>query len=394
MHPDLRSSLQEELSRLEADHRLRACPLHEGSSRANPRVDGRPAISFSSNDYLGLACHPALAQAAAAAASRSGFGAGAARLVSGEFPEHRELESSLALFLGYPSALLFPTGYQANIGVLCALAGPDDLILSDAANHASLIDGCRLSKATIAIYPHLDSAGAAALLETSSERRFRRTLIVTESVFSMDGDVAPLPDLREIASRRGAALVIDEAHALGALGPGGRGICRQLNIEPDVLIGTLGKSFGTFGGFVVGVPELRAILINRARTFLFTTAAPPPLVAASSAALTIINSSEGDLRRKRLLSNVAALTTAIPALQNRADAIGVATPIVPIILGREEIALSASSHLRSRGFFVQAIRPPTVAPGTSRLRITLSAEHTPEQITSLAAALAEIYPTH
>jgi 8-amino-7-oxononanoate synthase len=380
----LAESLARELRDLAGADRLRACPPMAGPHRTSPVLAGRPSLSFCSNDYLGLADHPALAQAAAQAVARSGFGAGASRLVAGDLPEHRELEEGLAAFLTLPAALLFPTGYQANLGVITTLAGRDDLVVSDAANHASLIDGCRLSRAEIAIYPHRDAHAARSLLAAAGTRH-RRRFLVTESLFSMDGDVAPLPDLAAAARAHDAALVVDEAHALGALGPGGSGLCRQTGVVPDVLIGTLGKAFGGHGGFVAGTADLRAILVNRARTFVFTTAAPAPTAAAGLAALHLISSADGDARRSSLRARIQQLRDALTLPPSD-------SPILPVILGSDRAALDASAALRARDLFVQAIRPPTVPEGTARLRITLSAAHHPPEVDLLAAALRELTP--
>src|SRR5947209_3361981 len=272
----------DDLDRLQA---RRACPELSGRSRVHVAVASRPALSFASNDYLDLAADPRVAAAAAETAQREGYGASAARLVSGDLPAHRELERRLASFLDRPAALVFPSGYQANLGVVAALAGPDDLIVSDALNHASLIDGCRLSRARVAVFPHANAAAAAAALATASAAR--RRLIITESLFSMDGDTAPLPDLAEVARTSDAILVVDEAHAIGVHGPAGRGLCAGAGVVPDVLVGTLGKALGAGGGFVAGSPVLREYLVNRARTFIFTTALPAPVAAAASRALEI-----------------------------------------------------------------------------------------------------------
>jgi 8-amino-7-oxononanoate synthase len=378
----LAAALAEELHALEQSDRLRACPPLAGTTRTRPTLDSQPVLSFCSNDYLGLAGHPALQQAAATAALSSGFGAAASRLVSGDLPEHRQLEAALAALVGAPTALLFPTGYQANIGLITALAGRDDLIVSDAANHASLIDGCRLSRAEIRVYPHRDAAAAADLLR-SPGRRHRRRLLITESLFSMDGDIAPLAALAQVAADHEAALLVDEAHALGALGPRGAGLCRGAGIVPDALVGTLGKAFGSQGGFVAGTPALRSILVNRARTFIFTTAAPAPLAAAARAAVELATGPEGDQLR-------ALLADRIRQLEDALDRPPTGTPIVPVVLGPDRAALTASASLRSRGLFVQAIRPPTVPEGTARLRVTLSAAHRPEEVDRLAAALREM----
>jgi 8-amino-7-oxononanoate synthase len=375
--------LEAELAELASRHRRRACPELEGSSRQRPTVGGSPLLSFCSNDYLGLASHPALLAAAVETAREEGFGAGAARLVSGDLPSHRRLESELAAFVGRPTSLLFPTGYQANVGIVTALAGPSDLIASDAANHASLIDGCRLSKATVEVFAHGDPAAAARALDRRGS--FRRKLLLTESLFSMDGDRAPLADLASIASAHDAIFVVDEAHALGVCGPGGRGLCAEAGLQPDALVGTLGKAFGASGGFVAGSAHLRDYLVNRARTFVFTTALPPAVAGAARAGLNLAAGPEGDARRRRVQSSRARLGE---ALGGRLPA-GVG-PILPLVLGSDERALKASERLRARGLFVPAIRPPTVPEGTARLRLTVSSEHTDDEIGLLARALVEV----
>jgi 8-amino-7-oxononanoate synthase len=384
---DFAAVLQSELDSLERTDRLRSCPEVSGPTRQHLVVGPDPAapqlLSFCSNDYLGLASHPALAAAGNAAAQNQGFGAGAARLVSGDLPAHRALEARLATFLGRATALLFPTGYQANLGTLTALAGPEDLIASDAANHASLIDGCRLSRATIAVYPHGDVEAARVGLNRAGT--FRRRFLVTESLFSMDGDAAPLAALAELGAAADAILIVDEAHALGALGPGGRGLCAAAGVVPDVLIGTLGKAFGAAGGLATGAAALRSTLVNRARTFVFTTALPPPVAAAAAEAVTLLSGSEGDERRRRLAANQAHLHKSLAGRVPSTPG-----PIVPVIIGPDAAALAASAQLRARGLFVPAIRPPTVPEGTARLRVTLSSEHTPAEIDRLCDALLEL----
>jgi 8-amino-7-oxononanoate synthase len=321
-----------------------------------------------------------------AAAATEGFGAGAARLVSGDLPAHRALERDLAAFTGRPAALLFPTGYQTNLGVIAALAGPGDVIASDAANHASIIDGCRLSRASVSVFPHADAAAARAALAAGPTAR--RRFLVTESLFSMDGDSAPLASLAQVAADTDAVLVVDEAHALGALGPDGRGLAAEAGVTPDVLVGTLGKAFGSSGGFAAGDPALRAFLVNRARTFVFTTALPPPVAAAASAALALAAGPEGAARRARLAENIDRLGARLLAagLLQRPPR----SPIVPVVLGADARALAVSAALRSRGFFVPAIRPPTVPEGTARLRVTLSAAHAAADVDALADALMEV----
>ncbi len=384
----LEDSLQAELDQLNQLHRRRACPEVSGLSRVHLSLGERqPLLSFASNDYLNLAGDPRLAAAADASARRDGYGASAARLVSGDLPAHRELESALCGFLQRDAALLFPTGYQANIGALTALAGPDDLIVSDALNHASIIDGCRLSRARVAVYPHADVSAADALLAAGPTAR--RRLLVTESVFSMDGDRAPLAALADVARRRQAALVVDEAHAFGVLGPSGRGVSAELGVIPDVLVATLGKALGAAGGVVSGSRALRDILVNRARTFIFTTAPPPPVAAAATQGLAIAAGPEGDQRREQLAGLARSLRDHLARLGRGTDRSG---PIFPYLIGTDQDALGVSAELRRRGFFIPAIRPPTVPPGTARLRITLSAAHAPADLDRLAHALAEVAP--
>jgi 8-amino-7-oxononanoate synthase len=396
----LRDALRQELSDLESRGRLRSLPPLTGPGRIETSVGSNPVISFSSNDYLGLASDPRIADAASRANLEHGFGAAASRLVSGDLPPHRAFEAAIASYLERPAALLFPSGYQTNLGVLTTLAGPQDLVVSDALNHASLIDGCRLSRATVRVYPHADAGAARALLTDPTAATYRRRFLVTESVFSMDGDVAPLAALTAIAHGTSTALIVDEAHALGCLGPRGRGLCHQDGVVPDVLIGTLGKSLGSAGGFAAGVPELRSILENRARTFLFTTASPPSLAAAATVALGIIDSSEGESRRNRLADNIRILRSGLrrsfptlpilPSLPSLASSEPPLTPIVAIVLGPDRRAVAASQALREQGFFVQAIRPPTVAEGTARLRATVTADHTPAHVEGLLSALRTV----
>ena len=385
--PILDSDLQAELLLLEAQGRSRSCPAAAGPSRTNPTVDGQPLVSFCSNDYLGLSRHSALAAAAAAAIARSGFGASASRLIVGDLPEHRELEAALSAYLNMEAVLLFPSGYQTNLGVLAALAAPGDLVLCDHANHASIVDACRLSRARPSFYRHLDVSSAEKRL-LSLAPAARRKLLVTESLFGMDGDIAPLADLAALASKHGAALVVDEAHALGLLGPGGRGLCHEAGVTPDVLIGTLGKAFGSAGGFAAGSSILRKYLVNRSRTFIFTTAPPPPVAAAALAALDIIRGDEGNARRNVLAERVLQFRSRLPPKARHLRQ----SPIFPIILGPDHAAVAASHALRARGFFVQPIRPPTVPDGTARLRITLSASHRPTDVDAFATALAPLIP--
>jgi 8-amino-7-oxononanoate synthase len=378
--------LAAELEALDRQGRLRVCPAAGGASRIETTIDGQPFVSFCSNDYLGLAAHPELTLAACQAAVLSGFGAGASRLVSGTLPDHQYLESALASLVGLPAALVFPTGYQANLGVITALAGPSDLVVADRAAHASLIDGCRLSRAKLAFYPHLRVDKAEQHLARLGPRA-RRRFLVTESVFSMDGDLAPLSQLNALAKAHDATLIVDEAHAIGVLGPLGAGLCAQGSIVPDVLIGTLGKAFGAAGAFVAGSPLLRQYLVNRARTFMFTTALPPTVAAAALRALAILRSPEGERLRTQLAANVSTFRSLVGLPPDPLP-----SPIVPIPLGNDQAALRASQYLRDCGLFVQPIRPPAVREGTSRLRLTFSALHTSEHLSSLAQAIRSIPP--
>jgi len=310
------------------------------------------------------------------------------------------------MFLGRQATLVFPSGYQANLGVLTALAGSEDLIVSDALNHASIIDGCRLSRAQVAVYPHADARAAARLLAEAS--RFRRRILVTESLFSMDGDAAPLGALAEAATATDAILIVDEAHAFGTLGPGGRGLCAAAGVAPDVLVATLGKALGAAGGFVAGDRALRDILVNRSRTFIYTTALPPPVAAAADAALDLVAGTEGDRRRGLLHQHrvwlddqlkalgvgqaapeVARATATDPPVPTSGAPSPIRGPIVPILMGSDARALAASAALAARGIFVPAIRPPTVPAGSARLRVTLSAAHVAGDLIALVAALAE-----
>ncbi|MEO5767743.1 MAG: 8-amino-7-oxononanoate synthase [Polyangia bacterium] len=380
----LESEFQAEVDGLSTACRLRTTTPYSGRERTRPSTaQNRELISFATNDYLGLSSAATVRAAACQSIEQSGAGSGASRLVTGETPYHRELEVALAAYLGVEDALLFPTGYQTNIGVLTALAGPNDLIVSDAANHASIIDACRLSRAHVAIYPHLDAKAATAALAHPSS--FRRRILVTESIFSMDGDRAPLTELASAARAQGAGLVVDEAHALGVTGPDGRGVAADCGVMPDVVVGTLGKAMGSHGGFAAGTALLRRILINRARSFIYSTAGPPSAAAAALAALTIVRSPPGQELRER-----AAFLAAHARLGLRSA--GIDAPgqdlILPVIIGQEHDALRVSRDLLSRDLLVPAIRPPTVPAGTSRLRITISAAHTTQEVDRLVDGLA------
>lgn len=347
-------------------------------------IDGRPALMLCSNNYLGLADHPRVREAAADAAMRWGVGAGASRLVSGTMTVHRRLEERLAAFKGTRSALLFGSGYLANTGVIAALAEKGGMVFSDELNHASLIDGCRLSGAEIFIYDHCDPDHLAWGL---SKARDRGALVVTDSVFSMDGDVAPLEQIIDVAQRHGARTVVDEAHATGTLGKGGRGAVADAGLtgEVDVIVGTLGKSLGSYGAFVACDDVISDWLVNRARTFIYSTAPPPPAIAAALAALNLL---ESEPRRvDRLAANSRALRTALR--DEGFDIEEQATPIVPLVIGESGPAVELAEELLSRGYFSQAIRPPTVPEGTARLRLSTMATHKPAELRTAARTIRQ-----
>jgi 8-amino-7-oxononanoate synthase len=332
-------------------------------------LDGQSVISFASNDYLGLTTHPAVVAAAHDALDRWGSGSGSARLIVGSRPIHHELEQALADWRHSERALLFPTGYAANLGVLSAMGGPDVTVVSDELNHASIIDGCRLSRSRVVVFPHRDVDACARALASTQGRR----IVVSDTVFSMDGDVAYVDELSQICAAHGALLIVDEAHAV--LGP-------DLPLEVDGLallrVGTLSKTLGALGGFVAGPAALVDLIINRSRPFIFTTAPSPADTAAALAALSVCRSDEGEVLRARLRRHVGRVRLGHPS------------PIIPIMLGDESRALAAAAQLLSRSLLVPAIRPPTVPVGTCRLRVALSAAHSDEMIGCLVDALATV----
>lgn len=345
-------------------------------------LGGRQYLNFSSNDYLGLAAEPALARAAAAALERHGTGAGASRLVVGDTAAHASLERALARFEGAEAALVFNSGFAANTGVLPALLGPGDVVFSDALNHASLVDGCRLSRAQTVIYPHCDAAALGELLRAHPGRR---RLVVTDAVFSMDGDRAPVRALRALCDQHGAGLMVDEAHATGVLGATGAGLCELEGVRPDVLMGTLSKALGSFGAYVAGSAALREVLLNRARAFVFSTALPAALCAASEAALEHLRRTPA--LRERLGRNLQAFAAGLRGLGLAAEP---SSAIFPVVLGAPARAVEAAQALRDARVLVKPIRPPTVPEGTSRLRFALSAAHTPQHLERALEALAGV----
>ena len=337
-------------------------------------VDGRRLLNLSSNNYLGLATHPSV-KAAAAAAETHGCGAGSSRLIAGTFPLHQALETRLGSFKQAEGALLFNTGYTANLGVIPALVGPGDLVLSDELNHASLIDGCRLSRAEYRIYPHCDVAFLEHELSSAVRENHRgRRLVVTDTVFSMDGDVAPLRAIADLCGAYGAMLLVDEAHGTGCLGPGGRGLVAELGLEREVTVSmsTLSKALGSFGAFVTGSSLVMEYLVNVCRSFIFSTALPPPVVAASLAALDVLER-EPELV-ERLQDNGAFFRQGLQALGF--NTLRSETHIVPVLVGDSARALQMAEVLRQEGVFVVAIRPPTVPFGSARIRASVMATHT------------------
>lgn len=367
--------IHREIDALRTSHLLRTPRIVSGAQGPTFQIAGREVIGLCSNNYLGLADHPAIAEAMATAARTLGVGSGASRHISGSMDVHREAEQTLATFCRQPSALLFSTGYAANVGTVQGLIGRDDVIFSDALNHASLIDGARLSRAKIVVYPHLDLGALTASLE-QHRGSAKKALIVTDAIFSMDGDHAPLRQLRELADRYDAGLMVDEAHSLGVFGPSGRGLCVELGVVPDVLIGTLGKAFGISGAFVAGQPAVVQLVENRARSYVFSTAPGAPIAAATTAATKLVEAA--DDRRAKVLFHAKRLRDELSAAGY--EVIAGDTPIVPAIIGEPEPTMRLSAALLERGVFVHGIRPPTVPVGTSRMRIVPIAAHTDAHI--------------
>ena len=379
----------------EALEELRLSGLHrrlrlvEGPQGPRVILDGAEVLLLCSNNYLGLAEHPKVREAAAEAAMRWGAGAGASRLISGNMAPHRRLEERLADFKGTKSALLFGSGYLANTGTIAALAGRGDVVLSDELNHASIIDGCRLSRAESFVYRHRDTEHLAWGLRRAGDRA---SLVVTDGVFSMDGDVAPLTELLGLARRHRCRLLVDEAHATGAVGPGGRGSVADagLSSEVDVVVGTLGKALGSYGAYVCASSELTELLVNAARPFIFSTAPAPPSVGAASAALELL-ASEPE-RVERLKRNADAMRSELHA--EGLDTGPSSTQILPIVVGEAESATALCERALEHGLFAQAIRPPTVPEGSSRLRLTVMATHGSQELRraarSLGAAAREV----
>lgn len=380
-------TFERELQKLKEQYLFRHLPDADHAHGSRIRVGTRDLLLFCSNDYLGLSGHPALKNAAAAALERYGVGAGASRLVSGNTSEHRALEERIARLKGTEAALVFNSGYAANTGVIPALAGQDDLILSDELNHASIVDGCRLSKAAVRVYRHCDSDHLESLLKDS--RHAHRRLIITDGVFSMDGDLAPLPELVILADRYDALLMVDDAHGTGVMGGTGRGTKEHFLIDSGIAVqmGTFSKALGSFGAYVAGSRDLIDHLVNNSRSLIFSTGLPPAICAASNAALELLDREPGI--RETLWKNRARFVQGLTEL-----GVGIgrsATPILPLRVGTAENALAASELLLDSGIYATAIRPPTVPEGSARIRMTVTAAHSLEDIEHALDAIRRVH---
>ncbi|WP_298436350.1 8-amino-7-oxononanoate synthase [Geobacter sp.] len=381
-------SIAEELEELRRQGLHRRLRPVAGSQGSRVWMEGREVLLLCSNNYLGLADHPLLKEAAVRAVERFGTGSGASRLVSGTMELHEALEERLARFKGTEAALLFNSGYAANSGIIPALAGKGDVIFSDRLNHASIVDGALLSRAKLVRYPHNDVAALRRLLEANPTPG--RRLIVTDGVFSMDGDVAPLRELVALKREHGALLMVDDAHGTGVLGAGGRGSGEMLGVtgEIDLQMGTLGKALGSFGAYVAASRELVEYLVNRARSFIFSTSLPPAALAASLAAIDLVDSPEGETLRRRLDRKAGFFREA--ATEAGFDTMGSKTQIVPLLVGEAELAMTFTQRLLDEGIFAQGIRPPTVPAGTCRLRCTFMATHEDRDLVRAVAVMARI----
>ncbi|GBD45218.1 8-amino-7-oxononanoate synthase [bacterium HR41] len=383
----MQSELEQRLAELRDKGLYRRLRVISGPQGPRVLLDGKPVLLLCSNNYLGLADDPRVRGAAAEAAMRYGAGAGASRLVSGNMTVHRRLEERLAEFKGYEACVLFGSGYLANTGVIQALARAGEVVLSDELNHASIIDGCRLAKAERFVYRHCDLEHLEWGLRKAEGRA---SLIVTDSVFSMDGDVAPLAEIVELAERYDCRVMVDEAHATGALGPGGRGAVAAAGLEGevDVLVGTLGKALGSYGAYVCCSRTMAKYLVNTARTLIFSTALPPPVVAAALAALEILEQRPERVERLRRNARILRSTLADHGVEVPSQ-----TQILPAVVGPAEAATRACELALERGVFAQAIRPPTVPEGTSRLRLTVMASHTEAELRHAGRTLAQALRT-
>lgn len=382
----MREEILEEISRLTALGLKRTLRLVQGPQGPRVLMDGREVVLMCSNDYLGLANNPLIKEAAIKAIEKWGTGAGASRLVSGNMEAHAILEERIRKFKAAPSALLFNSGYNANMGLITALADRYTEVFSDRLNHASIVDACILSRAKVKRYPNRDVDALEGFLKASTARK---KLIVTDSVFSMDGTIAPLPDILSLLEKHGAMLVIDDAHATGVLGKTGKGSLEHFGIgnHPSVIqMGTLGKALGSFGAFVTAEQEVIDLLISRSRAFIYTTALPPSVCAAATKAIDIIDKDQGLIRK--LWENTSTITQGLK--EAGFDTMGSQTPIIPVKIGDNHKVMEESRRLLEHGVFVQGIRPPTVPEGTSRLRVTVTAAHTAKDLEKVLAAFKEI----
>lgn len=376
--------LQRQLTALAERGMLRSLRCIDSAQGPKVTIDGAERLLLCSNNYLGLANHPQLIEASCRATREFGTGSGASRLISGSMTPHHQLEERLAAFKGTEAALVFNTGYAANNGIIQGLLGEDDLIFSDSLNHASIIDGCRLSGARIAVFPHNDMAALEAMLEQERTSRKGRWLIVVDGVFSMDGDLAPLDRLVQLKERFDAWLMVDDAHGGGVLGDGGRGTAEFYGClgKIDLQMGTFGKAFGSFGAYLTAKQEVIDTLINRSRSFIFSTSLPPGVLAANLAALDLVDSEEGQRRRTQLEQNRQIFSQIL--LDAGLDLCGSSTQIIPVMTGEPEPTMRIAAELFSQGVFLSGIRPPTVPDGTCRLRATLMADHTPVELRQAA----------
>jgi len=381
--------LSKALNARKRENLYRSRQVVDGPQGIETSIDGKTFLSFCSNDYLGLANHPQVVAAFHKGLDEFGVGSGAAHLISGHSRAHHALEEELADFVKRPRALLFSTGYMANLGVVSVLSGHGDRVFQDRANHASLLDGARLSGARLIRYQHGDTDDLIERMNTAPDAEY---LVATDGVFSMDGDIAPLTELVKIAGKYAAWLMVDDAHGLGVVGPGGRGTVAQAGLgveQVPVLMGTLGKAFGCFGAFVAGSEDLIETLIQQARTYIYTTAPPPAVAAATRAALKLVR--EEEWRREKLQALVQHFRAG--AAQSGLNLADSDTPIQPLMVGDAEAALQFSEALREQGVLVTAIRPPTVPQDSARLRVTFSATHTEAHVDRLLDALGKIFAT-
>ena len=375
--------ISNELKKIKESGLYRELNILEGAQGPHVKIKGRTYISFCSNNYLGLANHPEVVKAVEDAVGKYGWGAGASRLVSGNTELHQALEDEISKFKKKEAAIVFPTGYMANIGTICSLVSSGDLVICDRLNHASIIDGCRLSGATFRVYPHRDIGKLENILKKSTG--YPRKLIVTDTVFSMDGDLAPLPDIVRIAHEYSAMVMVDEAHGTGVFGENGRGGVEHFNLDKkvNIIMGTLSKAVGSLGGFVTGNSDLISYLRNKARTFMYTTALPPAACAASIAGIKLI---QGDHSlRESLWRNVHYVKERLKSLNLNVTSLE--SPIIPIIIGNAKKAVDVSGFLFESGILIPAIRPPTVPDESSRLRVTIMATHTRADLDKLLDVL-------